>query len=173
MNGRAIAIAAAFCFIAALVWCRAVAPTSAPSAGLGARTAASGTDGSPATVAGPTATQNAGASTPSSPSSAIGSRAVVLDPSQHPGAHRAEHESGEALLTLRWDALPPSTRVRELRRDLDAALADLECSDDAAQRGVAQATLTALRGELFATASGRALHRDYEARLERLTGEAE
>ncbi|MBK6916813.1 MAG: hypothetical protein IPH07_05385 [Deltaproteobacteria bacterium] len=97
----------------------------------------------------------------------------MLDPSQHPGAHRAEHESGEDLLTQRWDALAPSTRVRELRRDLDAALADLERSDDPAQRGVAQATLTALRGELFATASGRALHRDYEARLERLTGEAE
>lgn len=170
MSGRAISIAACVAAITAFAWWRATVPPPAPPTDIAANTAASRSQArSWAVVDADAAARDAIASTPTTPAS----HAPALDRSQHVGAHRAEHESGEAALTLRWDALAPDTRVRQLRRDLDAALAELERSDDAEQRNTAQASLTALRGELYATASGRALHRDYEARLERLTGDGE
>lgn len=170
MSGRAIAIAACLTAIAAFAWWRASVPSPAPPADIAGNTAASRAHARSSAVldVDDAASQDAIAAT-----STTTSRAPALDRSQQLGAHRAEHESGEAPLTLSWDALAPNTRVRQLRRDLDAALAELERSDDPEQRNNAQASLTALRGELYATASGRALHRDYETRLERLTAEGE
>lgn len=72
-------------------------------------------------------------------------------------------------MTARWDALPPATRLHRLQRDFEAAIEAYEDDGDAAQRGAAEAALTAMRSELYGSARGRALHLEYEQRLEQAT----
>ena len=71
-----------------------------------------------------------------------------------------------------WDEAPSDDRLKVLEERFAVALAALEAGSPRTQHVVkAQAALTAMRAELYGTASGRARHRRHELQLERALGE--
>jgi hypothetical protein len=83
-------------------------------------------------------------------------------------ATRASAESGET--TPGWAELSPHERLEQLEGSFETALGELEAGDPSAQNRAADA-LTALRFELYTTATGQARHAELEQKLDRLTEE--
>ena len=76
---------------------------------------------------------------------------------------------GEDEISRRWDELQPSARVAELRAQFETAKIMLRRGEDLlAQRARADAALSALRAELYATPHGRREHQRLEAELDAL-----
>lgn len=101
------------------------------------------------------------------------SRATVASaPTTSEPIVRARHEDGESSVTLRWKELAPAERLRILEDDFETAVGALEEPglderEQADAQRTAEASLSAMRAELYDSERGRALHQRYEARLER------
>lgn len=80
---------------------------------------------------------------------------------------------GEDPLSLRWDDLTGPERVGELLEAYRLALAQMRKGEDwSSAHSRADAALSALRGELYATRRGRTQHQRLERQLEELVESA-
>lgn len=71
--------------------------------------------------------------------------------------------------TMRWNAMAPAERINELAESFRQAINDLQSGREVDRNlEIAEAALTALRSELYASPAGRKRHQDMEAELDEI-----